>query len=200
MKKLKMIFAVSVISSTLLLSTSIFANSTRVVVDDDIINFAKYGSEPFIDNGVTMLPLRSVFEEFDGYLDTSKYNSDKIIKFTDNDSEDNKTDTIVIDEANNKVTYNVFNEKENKRIASTSDIKVINKDGRLYLPIRTISEIFGYEVIWDASSKTIFIDTDYYDDLYDTPDFDDKFDLDDKFDFDDDDKYDDDDDKFDLFD
>ncbi len=179
MKKLKTIFAVSVISSTLLLSTSIFASGIKVIVDDDMINFAKYGSEPFIDDGVTMLPLRSVFEEFDGNLDTSKYSTDKIIKFVDYDSEDNKVDTIIIDQANNKVTYDVFNEKENKRIASTSDIKIINKDGRIYLPIRTISEIFGYDVRWDGNTKTIIIDTDYYDDYYDTKDLDDKFDFDD---------------------
>lgn len=33
------------------------------------------------------------------------------------------------------------------------------ENGKSYLPLRTVSDLFGYDIIWDNQKKTVFIDT-----------------------------------------
>lgn len=99
------------------------------------------GTTPILDNGRTLVPIRSIIEECGGTVDwnqdtqtvTLNYNSDEI--------------KLII---NSNIAY--LNSKK-----STLDVapQVIN--GRTMLPIRFIAEGFNYDVRWDDTKSVITI-------------------------------------------
>ncbi|MEF3351587.1 copper amine oxidase N-terminal domain-containing protein [Paenibacillus sp. GYB006] len=110
-----------------IVSTAQAATSISVVVNDRPI---KTDVAPFIKNGTTFVPLRSI-EQIEG-ISIKSWN--------------NKTKTLVIAHPTKSMTFSV---KQNQ-----SESMLI-KDNRVMVPIRFIAENFNSDVAWDANTKTV---------------------------------------------
>ncbi len=170
MQKLKNTFIACLFLCTMMLTSTaltstIYASDITVIIDDTAIDFDKYGSEPYIVKGYTMIPFRSIFEAFGGDIDTSNYSKNKTITYTDYNAPDGRANTLIINEAKNTIDYNVYKQDVNARFSGRVSTNIDNKDGRIYIQLRAISEFFGYYVDWDKSTKTVTVDTTDYDDV-----------------------------------
>ncbi len=100
---------------------------------------------PEIVNGRTMIPLRAVTETFGA---TVEYD------------DETKTATITLDEieitiSENSQAYTLKN--ADSETESELDSPAYIKDGRMFIPLRTIGEAFGYTVNWDEDYQTAVI-------------------------------------------
>lgn len=124
-----------------------YANGVEKEIDEG------RGTTPIIDNGRTLVPIRSIIEEFGGTVDwvqdtqtvTLNYNSDEI--------------KLII---NSNTAY--LNGKED--IIDVAP-QVIN--GRTMLPIRFVAEGFKFDVFWDGDNSVITITNNYKNSNIDIP-------------------------------
>lgn len=132
-----------------------------VQVDGEKIDFSIYGAYPYIENGTTMLPFRSIFEALEGEINTDMYNQHKFITFVQ--LEDNKKYLLAVKQNEKELhtqvyEYNDDGTYERKRF-SIYEVPIVNVDGRLLVPVRAISECLGYDVDWDGNTRTVSVDT-----------------------------------------
>ncbi|WP_422657003.1 copper amine oxidase N-terminal domain-containing protein [Paenibacillus sp. EC2-1] len=116
-----MFFVVSTVQAATTISISV--NGTTVKTD----------VAPFIENGTTYVPLRSV-EQIEG-LSIKSWN--------------NKTKTLIISDPSKSMTFRVNNQ-------SQSDSPLI-KNNRVMVPIRFIARNFSSDVAWNAYTKTVHV-------------------------------------------
>ncbi len=132
-----------------------------VNVNGEEIDFSSYGAYPYIDNGATMLPFRSIFEKFGGYIDTKNYGMDKTIEFQK--IEGAYRYTLSLNQNEQVMRLFVEGVTDDRvffaKYFNPIDIPIVNIDGRIYVPFRAISECFGYNVSWDQNTKTVDVDT-----------------------------------------
>lgn len=128
-----------ILAMILLISSVAFAaNEIRVMLDDEYI---KFDVAPQIVNGRTMVPLRAIFEamgadiEWDG--DTSTVAAIK-------------DETVVVAVIGSKIMYVNDDEK-------IIDVPPMIVGGRTLVPVRFITEAFGYEVSWDSKNRRVII-------------------------------------------
>lgn len=119
----------------------IFINGRNVEFNDSL-------GYPYIENGTTMIPLRVVAETFGAYVD---YNAPlKRVHITKNE------DKVVLTIGENKIEY-IYPNYDVKK--SKALVAPIIKNGRTYVPLRAVFELFGMDVNWDQSTKTAHITT-----------------------------------------
>ena len=94
-------------------------------------NTIKTDVDPYISNGTTYVPLRSV-EQIEGIT----------IK-----SWNNKTKTLVVSDPSQQLTFHVNNRNE------PGSLQI--KNNRVMVPIRFIAENFNSDVAWNANTKTV---------------------------------------------
>jgi len=129
--------AVIPVSSFALDDNYVTKGDIKVYVNDSLISF---DVQPFFYKGRTMVPVRGVFEaigasvEWDNYTKTVEISKDIIIKV----QLDNPV--AVVDE---------------KRI--TMDVPAVGLNGRIFVPVRFISEALGADVDWDNNTKTVYV-------------------------------------------
>lgn len=109
-----------------------------VLLNGNEINFETY---PYIENGVTMVPIRAIFEA----LGAEVYY-------------DAETKTIMASKGNTVVelvtgSENALINGERKELSAP----IINKNGSTMVPLRFVSEALGAQVNWDTETKTITI-------------------------------------------
>lgn len=128
-----------ILAMILLISSVAFAaNEIRVMLDDEYI---KFDVAPQIVNGRTMVPLRAIFEamgadiEWDG--DTSTVAAIK-------------DETVVVAVIGSEIMYVNDDEK-------IIDVPPMIVGGRTLVPVRFITEAFGYEVSWDSKNRRVII-------------------------------------------
>jgi hypothetical protein len=76
---------------------------------------------------------------------------------------DGETETL--ESGDETVTEDVAEEEATSRpltvivdnVETTSDVPVINKGGRIYVPVRFLAESLGYPVAWDEEKSTVYI-------------------------------------------
>jgi len=100
--------------------------------------------EPFITEGTTMVPLRFVVEALGKEVEWE--GTEKKITIIDEKSEPNLTINMFI----GKAEYT--GDKE-----GALAIAPLIKEGRTFVPLRAIAEIFGSEVDWDGETRTVII-------------------------------------------
>lgn len=118
------------------------ARIPKVLINGEEIFF--HDATPYIEEGNTMVPVRGVFErlgatlEWDGPTRTVTANRfDVTIKLT----QDSKTAYV--------------NDEE-----TVLNIAPANINGRVYIPLRFVSEDLGAEVQWDGEQYTVLIESD----------------------------------------
>ncbi len=164
MKKILSFIICMVLTLTIFNQTNVVAQPTQIPITVNVngqaINFSKYGAYPIIENGTTMLPFRSIFEQFNGYIDTDYYNIDKTIRFYKSKGMMNYT--LVLDEITQSITLLSDGLTDDGKVITKEftiqNVPIVNIDGRIFVPLRAISETLGYEVLWNGNTKTIDID------------------------------------------
>lgn len=99
---------------------------------------------PELKNGSTMVPVRAVVESLKAKVETPDA---KTVKITLGDT----VVTLTIGDVK------VIKEKAGKSETITLNAAPYIKDNRTYVPLRFISETFGYDVLWDQDFKTVVI-------------------------------------------
>ena len=100
-----------------------------------------FGTKPLIVDGHTLVPIRAIIESVGGSVEWNHDTKEVTLKY------DNNVIRLVIDS-----TEAYLNDKTEKLDVAPA---IINN--RTMLPIRFISEGFGFNVAWDSDTKTIEI-------------------------------------------
>lgn len=119
-------------------------NNIYLIVDNHEIKFNEKDGlgVPYIDNhNRTLVPIRKALEAIGAKL-----------------TYDSNTSSVIIEKDENiaKIIINDNILEFNGKIIEMDTIAVIKKD-RMYLPIRWIYEVFGYNISWHGTSKTIIV-------------------------------------------
>jgi len=146
-RKIKMKKFISVILTFLLIlpilsQIPVSASSNiDVILNGQLITFPD--AQPKIINNRTLVPVRSIAEALGGNVEW-----------------DQKTQTAIIQRGLNTAVFQIGKNKAySKKIKSLDvDAKII--DGRTYIPLRAVSEIFDARVEWDGSKNRITISCD----------------------------------------
>lgn len=67
-----------------------------------------------------------------------------------------KTATLTLGDVTEKFTVGSATYYVND-VASTMDVAPLARDGRIFLPARYVAEDFGFQVAWDAETKTVIV-------------------------------------------
>ncbi|WP_418303827.1 TraB/GumN family protein [Paenibacillus crassostreae] len=126
-----------------LLSSTTFAAKEEVSlqVNGELIEFNSH--EPIIDSGLTLVPLEPLFQALD-------------ITLEQNATEQQVTGTKegLVLQLQNGVKSAIVN---GESVELISEPKIINEV--TYISARFIAEASGYEVRWDATTRTVFLET-----------------------------------------
>ena len=119
----------------------------KVYVDNKLVEFDQY---PIIAEGNTLVPMRAIFEALN-----CEVTWDDVMEkahFTSNGTEYviSPMGTQVVIANTNIIAYNL-------------DVLANLIDGRMFVPLRAVSEVIGCKVDWDESTKTINITSNYTD-------------------------------------
>ncbi len=109
----------------------VYADGKKIVFD----------TEPFVQNGVTLVPLRAIISEFGAQLFWNE-----------------KTETVTAVCGINVLKFTVnsgvyYKNGEQKTVAVPPQIK----DGRVHVPLRAFAEGFDYSVYWQNDTQNIYI-------------------------------------------
>lgn len=142
----KSISVVLVLAMLLLLCPVAFADSSQAVTikigevytDTDGSNLGA----AYIDaNSRTMVPLRALANKLG--LSVSWDAATKTASFSDGST------TVAF--IQNASTYTI------NGVSASMNTSVVNRNGRTYAPARYLAEAFGYDVSWDGTTKTVYI-------------------------------------------
>ncbi len=128
-----------------IMSVNAFAGGINVYLDDNLISFPD--AQPKIINDRTMVPVRGLFEEMGFKIEWNDYSRIATLR----------GDDVVISAGEDLFMANRTSNLEKINI-SMETMPVIS-EGRLYLPLRTISEVTGKIVEWDSDTKSVLIST-----------------------------------------
>ncbi len=124
-----------------IMTTNVCAAEITVTLDGDEVIFQS--TEPVIENGRTLIPLRGVFEQlgyeisWDGNTKTAVFqNEGNTIEITAN------SDTFIMN---------------GEAVALDVPVSIIG--GSMMLPLRAVGEAAGLVVNWDPDTKTVSLST-----------------------------------------
>ncbi|WP_426448257.1 NlpC/P60 family protein [Paenibacillus sp. S-38] len=121
------------------------ATNVKIQINDSLVPFPE--AQPFIDNANQMqIPLRALTEEL-GYRIGWEKDGD-VVKVTLK----NSSQTIALQTGSRKA------EVDGKSVQLDSAVQFLN--GSVYLPLRFVSETFGYRIQWDADNRIAIINQD----------------------------------------
>lgn len=141
------IFALLLVIFTLLSGGTVLADDgIRVTLDGQAITFDQ---PPVIQNGRTLVPFRAVFEKIG--MDVEYDNETKVIgAFGD--------DYLIGMQIDNPTFYvSPISREISEEDALTFDVPPQIINGRTLIPISPVLTAIGYNVSWDAESKTVII-------------------------------------------
>jgi hypothetical protein len=126
-----------------LLKDDLKITKKSIVLNMNDSNYEPYSMLPYIDRGVTMVPVRFLSEQLDA-----------------NVTFDQKTQEVTImDEGRGTVI--VLTLQKDIAVLNNKTVKldgaVQNRDGTTYVPLKFIANSLGAEVVWDKETKTIHI-------------------------------------------
>ncbi|HEY8500151.1 MAG TPA: stalk domain-containing protein, partial [Clostridia bacterium] len=110
----------------------------KVYVNDNLIGF---DVQPFFYKSRTMVPIRGVFEAMGALVEW-----------------DNYTKTVEVSKGGIEVRVQLDNPValvNGRRISM--DVPAVGLNGRIFVPVRFISEALGADVDWDNNTKTVYI-------------------------------------------
>lgn len=152
MRKIAAILSLCCIFSILNFGNTAFAASdVQVIVDGQSVSFEE-GSEPFISQERTMIPLRSVTEAMDATV--YWFDEDKRIQIVLYDT------LLSIKIGMNQMS--LYKVEEGKAVFKNNinlDAPAVIQNDRSYVPLRAIAEAFQAEVSWNNDTRSAIIQT-----------------------------------------
>lgn len=126
----------------LIFTLPVFANNNNKIIvklNGEILDF---DVEPFLKNGISYVPMRKIVESLGG---TVVWNEDRAL--------------VDVGRGNKKIlidtrTHEIYVDGSKLDLEDSFLIK----DGRILLPLRLISESFGYKVAWQSKKTEEFMD------------------------------------------
>jgi hypothetical protein len=115
-------------------------NPVYVKFNDDILGF---DVPPIIEDGSTLVPMRFLFEQMGADVEWDSETQ------TATATLDNKALTFSIDNVNARIN--------NKPAKMDVPARLVN--GKTMVPLRFLSENMGYDVDWDADSRTAIVNS-----------------------------------------
>jgi len=115
-------------------------NPVYVKFNDDILGFDE---PPIIEDGSTLVPMRFLFEQMGAEVEWDSETQ------TATATIDNKAVTFSIDNVNARIN--------NKPAKMDVPARLVN--GKTMVPLRFLSENMGYDVDWDADSRTAIVNS-----------------------------------------
>lgn len=116
-------------------------NDIKITLDGNVIDCEKYGQNPVIVEGRTLVPLRSVFEAFGASVEWN--NDDRSVTSVRGE------DKIVLKVDSNEMTVNGQ--------VKTIDVPAMIMNERTMVPVRAVAEAFGATVSWDNDARCVII-------------------------------------------
>lgn len=141
MKKIRILFTVIIIFSMLIGNIAYAVEPIKVYIENSRLDMEV---SPQIQNGRTLVPLRSIFEALGADI-----NWDPVTR-TVTGTKDETVVTLTID---SKTAYINGSAKE-------LDAPAVIVSGRTMVPARFIAESLGAVVGWDSDSKTVLVNSD----------------------------------------
>lgn len=166
-KNVKIVFVfiftvIFIVPSSICAIDQIDTSKVSVILDNEFISYNENYGKPYIDkNNRTMVPLRLTLETFGAEVKWEGKINTAVLTYED---------TVVKVTVGKKYIY-----KNGEKIIN--DTYAVNKNNRIYLPIRVVMEAFNCEVLWDGSNKIVIINSDCLPHIEDIGDVDAKFDL-----------------------
>lgn len=102
-----------------------------------------YEQQPYIEQGVTMVPVRYVSEELKAEVEWNAETKQVTVTDLGTDQQIVLTVDSTLAEVNGEEV--------------TLDLPAVVRDGRVFVPLRFIAESLGGEVFWDEETKTVTI-------------------------------------------
>ncbi|KKO53868.1 C40 family peptidase [Paenibacillus sp. DMB20] len=139
----------AIAASTLVLaptSADAAVSSIKVQINDSLVPFSD--GQPFADSkGYTQVPLRMISEKMGAAVHYEKISAsqDKVTIV--------KGSKVVVLKSGSKIAR-----VGSKQVAMDTSMRVVN--GRAYVPLRFVSETFGYSLEWNAKNRLAMISTD----------------------------------------
>ena len=131
-------------------TVALYVNQNTYAVDGEVMKLDE--SNPnvkvYVENGRSFVPIRFVAEALDGGKDVEYDKESKSAVISD------EAHTIVFTDGSNKYTI----DNESKELEAPVRIK----DGRMFVPVRAISEGFGKKVTYDKSGMIVIADRDNF--------------------------------------
>jgi hypothetical protein len=117
-----------------------------IVLNMENATYEPYSMLPYIDKGVTMVPVRFISEQLDADVTFNADTHEVLIKDAGIGA------NIVLTMDSNKAEFN----------GNTVELKgsVRNRDGTTYVPLNFIAEALGAKLVWENETKTITISRD----------------------------------------
>ncbi len=144
------------ILSTAVVATSIVATTSAKDADPSAINLVVSGAAvecdqaPIIEEGRTLVPFRAVGEALGAEIGWEA-----------------NTKTVTFDTAEGKVAFEVGGKKlqytdkaTNATVTADVDVPAKIVNGRTMVPVRLVAETLGFEVNWDAATRTVYVGSD----------------------------------------
>ncbi len=116
-------------------------NPVNVKIYGQYIDFSSINQWPFIEDGRTLVPLRTVFEVMNCNVRWDQSKNSAIVEY--------KNTTIIIP-ANSNIAYI-------NGAACSLDVQAKLVNNRIMVPLRFISEALQKIVVWDDTDKTVLI-------------------------------------------
>ncbi|UNK20625.1 NlpC/P60 family protein [Paenibacillus sp. N3/727] len=139
----------AIVVSTLVLSpdyVSAATSSIKVQINDSLVSFPD--EQPFVDSkGFTQVPIRMIAEKMGSTVEHEKLSSSRSKVTIKKGSK-----TIVLKSGSNIALVG------SKQVVMDTSMRVV--DGRSFVPVRFVSEAFGYSLKWDSRNKIAIISTD----------------------------------------
>jgi len=131
---------ITIIAFVIILTTFSFAsaNNIQVYLDNALINLS---GKAVMENGRVLVPMRSIFETIGASVNW-----------------DGTNNLITSAKGNTKIALQIGNKNmglNGKLVALDVAPKI--ESGRTLVPVRVISESFGYKVNWDNSKSIVYI-------------------------------------------
>ena len=142
-KKILSLLAASTIAASMLPQAMAAKDDIKVVVDGTELALAAGDTQPFIEDGRTLVPMRAIFEALGATVEWD----DKTKTVTSHDKS-GKTDIEL------KVGSDVL-KVNNESIKLDVPAKIV--DGRTVVPVRAISESLNCTVAWAQDTRTVSI-------------------------------------------
>ena len=114
-------------------------NNPNVIVNGRDVKIDDFGSAPFIQDGVSLLPLEAAYELIGGSVDYDAGTGYATAKFLNILLKVKAGETVA--EINGK--------------SVTQSVAPVIRDGVIYAPARTVAEALGAEFSWDGDTQSL---------------------------------------------